>query len=283
MKNMKVIKIKKNFTSYSKEKKMDEQVRASFYEMSERINASYDLKRRIDNRILKEEKEQHSMKHFSIKRVVIGVTAACLVLGTVGIAGSGAMYYMSHSSVIPDYTRYADLPKAEAEAGYEVEAVEAFKNGYEMKSIHISEEAIQNEAGQTEESQKGIDLIYDKKGSKAITLNIRKLYYGEREEAVLGDSKPDKAIRCGDTDVIFRLTKFKFVPPDYELTEEDQKNMENGSISISYGTSEVEIKEYCSVSWVKAGIVYGLGGFDLSLSADEMLSMAKEVIEYDVK
>ncbi len=262
----------------------DEILKKTLYEMSGRISASESLKRQIDSRIFKEEKGRTiSMKRFSVKKVAIGVAAACLVLGTASIAGSGIKNYVSHGSIIPDYTKFEDLEKAEEEAGYRIDAVEAFSNGYKMNGIYISETAIQNEAGQNEEEQKEIDIYYKKTGAKEISSSACKLFAGETPETVLNISAADRTMQCGDVTLVFNKTTFKFVPPDYKLTEEDEKAQDSGAVEISYGTSEVEIKEFFYVGWVKDGIVYNLGGFDLALTADDMLGMAREIIESGAK
>lgn len=76
----------------------------------------------------------------------------------------------------------------------------------------------------------------------------------------------------------YQQTK-KAVPPDYELTKEDKKNMESDNFQLAYGFQEVEVQQYYATIWVKDGKVYDLGGFDLSISAGEMLNMAKESVE----
>lgn len=257
----------------------DEIIKEAFYEMSGQINASDLLKRQIDRRLQKEEKkEEHSMKHFSIKKVVIGVVAASFLLGTAVLAGSGIKYYVAIGTEFPKYTKFEDIGKAEAEIGYKVDAVESFSNGYKMTGIDIIENSIQNEAGQKEEEQKEIRLSYGKEGDEEIAFYARKLFSGESEETVYGPVV-DKTLQCGKTKVIFTQYTYKSVPPEYELTAEDKKNMEDEHFTISYGTSEVKMNQYYSALWVKDGMVYSLGGFNLSMSGDEMLNMAKEIIE----
>jgi hypothetical protein len=262
----------------------DEILKETLYEMSGRISASESLKRQIDSRLFKEEKGRTiSMKRFSMKKMAIGVAAACLVLGTASIAGSGIKSYVSHGSVIPDYTKFEDLGKAEEKAGYRIDAVEVFENGYKMKSIDISDVSLQNEAGQKEQEQKEIYIYYEKPGAERIWLSACKLFAGETAETAFNISAADKTMQYGDVIMIFNKTTYKFVPPDYELTDEDQKALESGAVEISYGTSAVEIKEAYSVGWMKDGIVYNLGGFDLAITADDMFEMAGEIIESGVK
>ncbi len=278
------MKSKKDCIIHKEWDEKDETLKETLYEMSGRISASESLKRQIDSRLFKEEKGRTiSMKRFSMKKVAIGVAAACLVLGTVSIAGSGIKHYVSHGSIIPDYTKFEDLGKAEEKVGYRIDAVEAFANGYKMKSIDIHEIAIQNEAGQKEEEQKEINIYYEKPGAERIFLSVRKLFAGETPETAFDISAADKTMQYNDVTLAFNKTTYKFVPPDYKLTDEDEKALESGAVEISYGTSDVEIKEAYSVGWVKDGIVYNLGGFDLALTADDMLDMARGIIESGVK
>ena len=64
----------------------------------------------------------------------------------------------------------------------------------------------------------------------------------------------------------------------YELTEEDKINQQKENYNISVGTDQVEIQRVTHVMWKKNGISYDLFGYDLDLSAEEMLDMAEEVL-----
>lgn len=274
------MKSKKDCIIHKEWDEKDETLKEALCEMSGRISASESLKRQIDSRLFKDEKGRTiSMKKFSVKKVAIGVAAACLVLGTASIAGSGIKNYVSHGSIIPDYTKFEDLEKAEERAGYRIDAVEAFSNGYKMKSINIKSLSIQNEAGQKEEEQKEIEIYYEKPNSEKIWLSAHKLFAGVNPETECNASDADKIMQCGDVTLMFQKTKYKFVPVDYELTEADEKALESGEMEISCGTVQVEKNEAYSVSWLKDAVVYNLGGFDLGLTADEMLGMAAEIVE----
>ncbi|MDD3142290.1 MAG: signal peptide protein, partial [Lachnospiraceae bacterium] len=72
---------------------------------------------------------------------------------------------------------------------------------------------------------------------------------------------------------------YKIVPPDYELTEEDKQNQLREDYFISYGSSEVYTQEASNVVWVQDGVTYDLLGFDVDVSADEMMQMAQEIIQ----
>ena len=52
-----------------------------------------------------------------------------------------------------------------------------------------------------------------------------------------------------------------------------------GKLNIGYGASQVEEKISVSVTWAQDGVTYCLFSFNGSLTAKEMLEMAKEVAE----
>lgn len=260
-------------------KKYETEFRRTLHDISERVNASGELKCRVESQLVQMEKEERSMKRFSVKKVVIGVAAACLVVGTVCMAGSGLKSYVGGGSAVPEYTKFEDLEKAEKKAGFELNAVETFSNGYTLEGINVECSAIVNEAGQKEEELKNIHMQY-KKDEKVFFLTVRELFKSEDPETIVrADKEPDQVLQVGDIEVVFNRYTYKFVPVGYELTQEDKKNLERDDYEISDGSDEVEIMENMSVLWLDDGILYHIGGFDLPLSAEEMLDMAKEIIE----
>lgn len=273
--------MKKNrdFIFYNEWEQTDRAAKDALSDICDRIEASDNLKQRIESRIESVSvKEEHYMKRISMKKVIIGVAAACLMVGTVCIAGSGMKIYIGGTSAVPDYREIEELKKVEAEAGFEVKAVSDFTNGFTMDGIHIGDLELQNEAGQTESKGKDVKVMYQK-NDELIMLSVRKIFDTESEEGLMNETTPDKTLQVGDTRVVFTQTTNKFVPPDYELTEEDKANMEKEDYNLAYGSSEVEINQGYHAIWVEDGIVYSFYGSDLSLSPDDMLGMAKEVIE----
>lgn len=265
---------------YEEMKTEDTEIRQILQDSVAYIEAPDHMKRQIDCRIREAlEKERTMKKGFGWKKVVIGVAAACLMVGTVCIAGSGIRYLMGSSSAFPTYTDYSDMEQAEADAGYEVKAVETFDNGFAFQDITMSDQSLVDETGQKKESQKGIHISYEK-GDETVVLYIRQLYQQEIAEGnPLEGVVMDDTLQVGEVLAGFRQITNKFVPPDYELTEEDQKNMESPNFNLAYGTDEVEINTGYSVLWVENNILYELYGTDLSISGSDMLQMAEELIQ----
>ena len=81
------------------------------------------------------------------------------------------------------------------------------------------------------------------------------------------------------TELRFYKTVNKFVPANYELTEEDKKAQEAGNFDLAYGSDEIEITTSCMVEWDMDGQGYSLFKFGEELSAEEMFAMAEEIID----
>ena len=272
-----------NFISCEKWDRTDGNVKNLLHGMGERIEASEELKKRIDSRILEldrkteTEKEERSMGRFSMKKVAAGVAAACLLVGTVCIAGSGIKSISGSSSTIPDYKEFADLPKAEAEAGFGADlGAEKFID-IKCRKAGIKPDAVVLVAQETGR-EKDIRLNYVK-GGDSVSLHVRKLFPGESEEELFGGNRYGRKAQAGDVTIYYNRFTQKSVPDDYELTEEDKAGMENGTLNVGYGTSEIEIDQFSSVIWVKDGKRYEISGFNLSVDADGLFGMAQEVVE----
>lgn len=267
-----------DFISCKNNKELDISIKNALKNTGMRIEASENLKQRIDFQIAgRSLKEERRMKGMSIKKVVLGVAAACVMVGTAAAAGSGIVSYIGHGSAIPDYTKFEDMGKAEAEIGYSVDSVESFSNGFRLDGIYIREEELQDESGQTLGKRKGLHASYSK-GREEINVYCSKLLPVESGN-VLEKGEYDKTSEADDITMGYRNNTYKAVPPDYEPTEEDEKAMESGHLQIGYGSDRIEISQFSSVIWVKDGIQYEILGFDVSLSADEMFHMAQEIME----
>ncbi|MCM1268302.1 MAG: hypothetical protein NC302_10395 [Bacteroidales bacterium] len=235
------------------------------------IAASRELKERIDETI--REREVQHMKRISTKKLVIAVAAGCLLLsGSVFAAGHATSFVTNvfWNEMVRDYDRLGEM---EEQLGYPVDAVEEFANGYRFQSMSVDEWEGRDESGNGIYTFKSLGINYEKRGEKPISLYVEKPV-----EAPVRDRQPDATRGCGDITLYYDSRTNKQVPPDYELTDEDRAAEASGDIYISVGTSEVELHQSSGVSWEKDGVSYDLLGFDLNLSAEEMLDMAEEIL-----
>ena len=70
-----------------------------------------------------------------------------------------------------------------------------------------------------------------------------------------------------------------FVPPSYELSEEEKAAEQAGTLNVGYGSDEVERSRYACVKWKADGVSYLLMGFEPALTESQMVEMAQEVME----
>ncbi|MFR5684583.1 MAG: hypothetical protein ACLUD1_11200, partial [Clostridia bacterium] len=63
------------------------------------------------------------------------------------------------------------------------------------------------------------------------------------------------------------------------VSEEEQARADAGELFVSYGTDQVENQVIKGVTWTDGGISYSMITFDSSLTPEEMVQMAGEVID----
>lgn len=239
---------------------------------SDGLTASQDLKDRIDRKILTSQ-EAESMKHLSVKKLVIGVAIGCLLVSG-GVFAAGRVVSVSSNSDWRDgCNSYSGMEQQEKKLGYEVDSVEQFTNGYRFEKAVVGESQGKDQDKNTVGTYKFMSIVYARDTEPTVSLYIEKPL-----ETIARKQQTEKTRVCGDITLYYDSTTYKFVPADYELTQEDKVNQEKENYCISYGSDQVEIQKAVVVDWMKNGIQYQLIGFDLNVSADEMFDMAEEIM-----
>ena len=226
------------------------------------------------NQKIKQELEGRKMKKFKVKKVMMCVAACCLMLGTVSIASSGIVQSIVSSSLAIGEKDFTKLGELEAEAGFSVKAIEQFQNGYQFSDMTITNNTGYDENGNAMTHYKGIDFTYKKEGEDSLSLNT------EQEINMQADTEqnPDEVKIIEGIEVEYYLSTYKWVPVDYELTEEDKKNMEKDNYFISDGASEISENLVSDVSWVQDGIYYHIGNVHGKTEPEVLFQMAEELI-----
>ena len=237
------------------------------------ITASRALKDRIDVKVLESEKEAGNMRHLSVKKLVIGVAVGCLLVSGGVFAAGRAVSLSSHSLLTDAYRSYGDMEKAQSKLGYSVDTVEEFSNGYRFDQMFVDDVNGMDENGNVVYTYKNLNIAYKKGAEPSVWLDVAKPV-----EAHVRKGEPKATRQVEGITLYYDTTTYKFVPPNYELTEEDQANLERDDFTISYGSSEVQVQKSSNVTWEKDGVYYNLSGFDLNLSSDELFDMAEEVM-----
>lgn len=228
---------------------------------------------RIQSKVFGNIEEERNMKHGNWKKAAV-VTAAICIFGTMTVMALGKpAFVMSSSSHDEEIKSYGEAVKTQKEYDAQVKAVEEFSNGYRFKYAVPMHQEVQDQDRNQMAEEISVSYTYGKEGMEDVIFSGSRISVGEEGE-------PDQIVALEDgTELHYSRTVNKFVPADYEISEEEKKLQEEGKLNVGYGSDTVEIKNSSCVIWVQDGITYSLFAFGDDLAAEEMLTMAKEVAE----
>ena len=203
----------------------------------------------------------------------VTVAAAVCVLGSITAVASGRIVSVtSHSYHDEEVTDYKEMEKLAEEQGIPLKAPEAFANGYQFASAVPVYGAGEDESGNTVGQWESLSLTYRKESGPDLFLDADKTQLQEFGEA-------DQTFEYEGITMSYAKEHYRMVPPDYQVTEEEQDLIESGGLVISYGTDTVQDQEYQILCWEDGGVSYSLSAFDSGMTAQEMAQMAQEMIE----
>lgn len=254
----------------------DERITRWFLEEADQIPVPTDLKTKIDRQLDNAERSKY-MKKFSAKKVVLAVAAVALI-GSVTAAAVGRLASSaSHSYLNEQVKDYSALAEVEAKVGFEFPSVEEFSNGFRFASAIPVDSSDYDEDGNVLSSYKGVDLTYTD-GTQDVTAYIYPSRTYEGETAGAPGVTPVWEGEKGGISLTVTRTVHKFVPADYEMTEEDIQAEQEGSLVFAYGSSEVEETVSYNCRFDKDGLSYELLGFDLTMEPEQLAEMAAELV-----
>ena len=241
---------------------LEKNLKETINKKSEEIGGSL-ADQRIRTRVFEAIEEEKNMKHRNWKKTAVAAAAIC-ILGTMTAVAVGRPAFIlsgsSRNEIVRDYGQAVQMQE-----GYDgrVKSVEGFSNGYTFKEAVPKHEETQDEGKNRLDQGESMAFTYEKEGME-------------------DKSSADQVMTLEDGTVLsYSSTVNKFVPPDYEITEEEKKLQEEGKLNVAYGSDEVEVMTSASVTWEQEDISYCLFTFEESMSAEELLSMAKEVAEQE--
>lgn len=259
----------------------DNQIKIGLQEQASLFQSTTDTDITFEKVMLdaEERKKQHSlhqerginMKRFTIKKAIIATVAAVMVLGTLTVASGGVKYIASHSSAIPDYTKYADLSTAENSVGVTTNAPESFSNGYRFGGITIVKREYENEEHNTIDSFRSISILY-KNGTDKLTYIVDPRPVSAKYKSNSTDSMEENGITY-----YYNELHNKWVPGNYQPTAEERAQVEAGTLNIGYGADEISYSDSKSITWEKDGNKFELFCMDVDLSKEALIKMALEI------
>ena len=202
-----------------------------------------------------EENKMRTKRLMPRRRVIVLTTICCMLFASACFAASMIVNYEGHAPSTPQCTNYDDLSSI-------------------IENATLGTEEGKDADGNTVSSGKFIDVIYSSPNTGDVNLDVNPIV-AANDSSIYNKTRDVNGVTVGGGTFIM-----KFVPPDYEKTEEDIALESEGNFQISYGSDSIEEHSYVSASFEKDGIQYTLlADGDNQPSLDELMDMAAEMLE----
>ena len=250
----------------------DKLIKTALYADAYSYDPPADLKQRIDAQIAWQKKEVISMKKMSVKKVAIVAAALCVLTGTVCMAGGKIAGYVGGTRAGSQTGAFSDIAKLEKKLDVAVNAPEDFNNGYAFADAHIADFDALDESHVKVKDESELNVTYEKDGKR---LN----YSVKKGATVLSDEELERAeiVEQNGVTYYYLEDQYLFLPPNEEPNAELMAAQDAGTRNISDGSDEREEKTYYSLWWNEDGQSFSLAGFDVDMSAQEMVDMAAQI------
>lgn len=179
---------------------------------------------------------------------------------------SGALRYSSSA--------YENADKAMEKAGFQMDVIEQFGNGYRFDSIEVSDTVGRDDQWREVLTYRETRVVYRNQSGNRLYLHAHQ----KLEEIVASDHGPAQSRSIGNITVNYYLDHYKNVPADYQLTEEDKLWEQQPGNFISYGSDAVEKNDVSFVCWEKDGVCYSIMDLYAKESPDTLFAMAGALI-----
>lgn len=233
-----------------------------------------------------DERKNVKMRKITFKKgLIIAAAVSAMVIGTAVIATPGTIRTISGSST--SFLNYKEIPTAEKlqkDIGIVPKLLSEFSNGYAFDGAVKVDNAIEDLVDGTKRM-----VVVDENGKeqKFKSLSVK---YKNGDNKITLDADPEgydiytdrtEAENYKDISISYNAFTNKFVPADYQKTEQDIKDEDEGKYVFSFGTDDIEIHYVQGVTWVQDGIKYHINAMDSPLSEQELIDMAKEIIDFE--
>jgi len=226
---------------------------------------------------LPEKKENDEMKNIklykrgSLRKKIIVILAATMVIGTTVFAAGKILSIYGSSSTIPTYTTIPTVEQVKNDFKFSPKLVDKFDNGYTFADGYAVNNKGVDEKGNSVKKTKSLDFTYTK-GNDKLDLSMENGMFEERS------NKETVFDTCNGIDLYYSSSVYKIVPANYKLTEQDKKDKLSGKYVFSYGSDKIEISQFKYLDWMQDGIHYSLSSMNSHISKDELVKMAPQVI-----
>ena len=219
---------------------------------------------------ISEREETKMRKAFFVKRAVIAA-AIVAAFGVTAVAAMKASFLESHTDLRTAVTDIAEFQEMNDDENIGVTYPEEL-SGYTFDKGYASNDKASDTDGNVIREYKAFTADYVN-GDKSVTV------IADPSADIIEISNYYDTEDINGTTVYKSETTFKFVPPDYEMTEQDKADEASGKYVFSYGSNEVEIETMRQVAWVTdENVLITILSSDGMADMDELVSMAGEMI-----
>lgn len=252
-------------------------IKEALNQKADEIEVKDRLFNQIKTSIYEEEQKTVKNKGFSFKnkKKLLTVVASCVALISITvIGGTLGKGWIGHSML--RYKTFPDKTVVSQDIGFTPKYVEALPGGFEFYMGHTGEAALVDDTDRPIVETKSLTLGYKQKETgKKVSLSSEQY----PENYMMLDEGTTLVETYKGSPLYYYEKMYKFVPVDYELTEEDNRAYANGEIEISVGSDKVTVEKVQSINWSEGDIRYSIGGNDTGLSVEDLMEMAKTVID----
>lgn len=251
--------------------KMEREIKEMLHQCADELRAPDSMQARVKFAL---NNAPARKRHLWSKRfVAVAAVAAIAVTGAFAAGGMGGIFSEGWSD------QRLDLSSTQAhlaDAGVALTLPDKIGE-YTFSYGSDVDTTARNGVGETEKIAE-VDATYTKDGAE-LNLSAHKSYtvFSEDEKK---NPVPATTTEVNGVTLTYRDAHYRFVPDDYEKSDEEKQQEKNGELVISYyGSDEVEDKMFQSVLWEQDGVTYLISGYDTGLDAQAMFGMAAEFIQ----
>ena len=205
------------------------------------------------------------------------VAAALIPLLTITAYASDALNIRTLVSGMTHYTssQFSDMDKIMDKAGFQMDVKETFHNGFTFDKVYVEDTRGLDENDREVLKYREVEVNYRNDDGVRLCLFAQP----DIEEITDSESPVAQTAQIGGVTVSYHLDHYKFVPPDYQLSEAEKQWQEIPGNYISYGSEAVKETDVAFLCWEKDGIRYSFMDSGAKVTPQTLFAMAAELMQ----
>ena len=230
----------------------------------------------IDETYIREAAQPPKMRKRKLPWKIL-VAAALIPLLTVTAFAADVLNIRTLVSGMTHYTssQYADMDKIMDKAGFQMDVKESFSSGFSFEKAYVEDTRGLDENDREVLKYRQVQVNY--RNADGVRLCL--FAHPDIEEITDSESPVAQTAQIGGVTVSYQLDHYKFVPPDYQLSEAEKQWEAIPGNYISYGSEAVKDTDVAFLCWEKVGVRYTIMDSGAKVTPQTLFAMAKELME----